>query len=84
MMEYSNKESVHILIELLIKKGVKNVVLSPGSRNAPLLVSFTREKRIKHYMILDERSAAFFALGIAQARNEPVALVCTSGSAVLK
>ena len=83
MMEYSNKESVHILIELLIKKGVKNVVLSPGSRNAPLLVSFTREKRIKHYMILDERSAAFFALGIAQARNEPVALVCTSGSAVL-
>jgi len=82
-MKYSNKESVHILIELLIKKGVRHVVLSPGSRNAPLLVSFTREKRIKHYMILDERSAAFFALGISQARNEAVALVCTSGSAVL-
>lgn len=83
MTEYSDKPSVHILIELLIHKGVKHVVLSPGSRDAPLLFSIAREKRIKHYMILDERSAAFFALGIAQASSEPVAIVCTSGTAVL-
>lgn len=79
----SDKESIRILIEILIKKGVRHVVLSPGSRNAPLLVSFAREKRIKHYVVLDERSAAFFALGMAQQSGEAVALACTSGTAPL-
>lgn len=62
----SDIESVRILISLLVQKGIKEVVLSPGSRNAPLLVSVAREKRLKHHIIVDERSAAFFALGIAQ------------------
>lgn len=79
----SDKGGIKILTELLVQKGVKRVVLSPGSRNAPLLVAFARERRIEHYVILDERSAAFFALGMAQQSGEPVALVCTSGTALL-
>lgn len=82
-MECSDKEGIRILIQLLAEKGVKRAVLSPGSRNAPLLLSFAREPRIKHFVLLDERSAAFFALGMAQQSGEPVALVCTSGTALL-
>ena len=59
----SDKEGIYILVELLVKKGVKRVVLSPGSRNAPLIMAFARDKRIRHYVVLDERSAAFMALG---------------------
>jgi len=81
--ETSDKEGVKILIDVLVKHGVKRVVLSPGSRNAPLLIAFAREKRIAHFVVLDERSAAFFALGMAQQTGEAVVLVCTSGSAPL-
>ena len=80
---HSDIESVRILISLLVQKGIKEVVLSPGSRNAPLLVSIAREKRLKHHVIVDERSAAFFALGIAQQTGQTVALICTSGTALL-
>ena len=52
------------MIEVLKEKGIRQVVLSPGSRNAPLLVAFAREKQIRHFVVLDERSAAFMALGI--------------------
>lgn len=84
MLDYtSDKEGVRILVEILARKGVKRVVLSPGSRNAPLLIAFAREKRIRHYVVLDERSAAFMALGMAQQSGEPVALACTSGTAPL-
>ena len=62
---------------------MKHVVLSPGSRNTPLIVAISREKKLKKYVIVDERSAAFVAVGIAQQSNKPVAIVCTSGSAVL-
>lgn len=79
----SDKEGIRILTEILVNKGVKRVVLSPGSRNAPLLMAFAREKRIDHYVVLDERSAAFFALGMAQQSGEAVALACTSGTALL-
>lgn len=82
-MESSDKEGIRILTELLVRKGVKRVVLSPGSRNAPLIVAFAREKAIEHFVVLDERSAAFFALGMAQQSGEPVALACTSGTALL-
>ena len=78
MLEYtSDKKGVRILTEILIQKGVKRIVLSPGSRNAPLLMAFARDKRITHYVVLDERSAAFFALGMAQQSVEAVALACT-------
>lgn len=80
---HSDIESVRILISLIVQKGVREVVLSPGSRNAPLLVSVAREKRLRYHVIVDERSAAFFALGIAQQTELPVALICTSGTALL-
>ena len=79
----SDKEGVRLLTEILVKKGIKRVVLSPGSRNAPLLMAFAREKRLAHFVVLDERSAAFFALGMAQWSGEPIALACTSGTAPL-
>lgn len=58
-------------------------MISPGSRSAPLVISFLAEKSIRCLRIIDERSAAFFALGMAQQLRSPVALICTSGSAVL-
>ena len=67
--------------EICARKGIKNAVLCPGSRNAPLTISFARQKNIECKTISDERSAAFVALGMAQAQSNPVALVCTSGSA---
>jgi 2-succinyl-5-enolpyruvyl-6-hydroxy-3-cyclohexene-1-carboxylate synthase len=69
------------LIELCAKKGVRQAVICPGSRSAPLTLAFTRNKNIKCRTFSDERSAAFIALGIAQQSQSPVALVCTSGSA---
>ena len=73
-MEYltTDKEGIKILIEVLKEKGIRQVVLSPGSRNAPLLVAFAREKQIRHFVVLDERSAAFMALGMAQQSGVPV------------
>ena len=71
------------LVEVLAEQGVRNVVISPGSRNAPLIVAFARERRMAKHVIVDERSAAFAAVGMAQCTGEPVAVVCTSGSAVL-
>lgn len=64
-------------------KNIKHIVLSPGSRNAPLTIGFSTDDFFTCYSIVDERAAGFFALGIAQQLAEPVAIVCTSGSAVL-
>ena len=82
-MELSSKLVVRDLVEVLAKKGVKHVVISPGSRNAPLTLSFSRHPNFTCYSIVDERSAAFFALGIAQQTKVPVVICCTSGSAAL-
>ncbi len=71
------------LVAICAKKGIKNVILSPGSRCAPLTLAFARHPEIHARTISDERSAAFIALGMAQQLEEPVALVCTSGSAAL-
>jgi 2-succinyl-5-enolpyruvyl-6-hydroxy-3-cyclohexene-1-carboxylate synthase len=71
------------VVQLCKAKGIKHIVISPGSRNAPLTIGFTNHSYFKCYSIVDERCAAFFALGIAQQIQEPVALVCTSGSALL-
>ncbi len=59
------------------------VVISPGSRNAPLTIGFSNHKEIETLSVVDERCAAFFALGIAQQKQRPVAVLCTSGSALL-
>ena len=69
--------------ELAFKHGIKNVVHSPGSRSAPLILTFASDKRFKIETCIDERSAAFTAIGIAQKIKSPVILICTSGTATL-
>ena len=71
------------IIQICLAKGIHDIVISPGSRNAPLTIGFASNPNFKCYSIADERSAAFFALGIAQQIKRPVAVVCTSGSALL-
>ena len=81
---HSDIENVRILISLLVQKGIKEVVLSPGSRNAPLLVSVAREKRLKHHVIVDERSAALLRpRNSTTNRTNGLPLYCTSGTALL-
>ena len=82
-MRYPKIPLAQTVIELFKSKGIQHIVISPGSRNAPLTIGFTNNSFFKCYSIVDERSAGFFALGIAQQTNQPVAVVCTSGSAVL-
>ncbi len=71
------------VIQLCKAKEVQHIVISPGSRNAPLTIGFSNDDYFTCYSIVDERCASFFALGIAQQLQEPVAIVCTSGSALL-
>lgn len=82
-MKHSKIPVAQSIVSLCISKGITQVVISPGSRNAPLTIEFTKNETIKAYSIVDERCAAFFGLGIAQQTRKPVALVCTSGSALL-
>lgn len=70
-----------VLAETLARCGVRHAVISPGSRSAPLTFAFAAHPEIEAIPVLDERSAAFFALGLAKQRQQPVALVCTSGTA---
>jgi 2-succinyl-5-enolpyruvyl-6-hydroxy-3-cyclohexene-1-carboxylate synthase len=71
------------IIEICLAKGLTDIVISPGSRNAPLTIGFVSNPNFKCYSIVDERCAAFFAVGMAQQLQKPIALVCTSGSALL-
>ncbi len=79
----SDKKTVSLLADIFVKKGLQEIVLSPGSRNAPIILSFAQHPDIEAVSVVDERSAAFFALGLAQQKQRAVALACTSGSAVL-
>lgn len=79
----SNIPLAQNVIELCRSKNISDVVISPGSRNAPLTISFANQKFFNTYSIVDERSAGFFALGMAQQTQKPVVLCCTSGSAVV-
>lgn len=80
-MQDTDKEYCRILYDILLQKGVKHIVLSPGSRNAPLLIG-ANCRPFKRHIITDERTAAFTALGISMASKTPVALACTSGTAL--
>lgn len=81
MKQYSSKRSIQILTHLLKEYGIFNVVISPGSRNAPLAIHFSETDEMNCYSIVDERSAGFVGLGMAKSEKKPVAVTCTSGSA---
>lgn len=71
----------NIFVDELARSGLKAVCAAPGSRHTPLMLAFAKHPDIKVYSHLDERSASFFALGLALATDEPVALICSSGTA---
>ena len=79
----STLQAVHNIPEICAQLGITDVVLSPGSRCAPLTIAFARHPAITVRTVPDERAAAFIGLGLAQAQRRAVALVCTSGTAGL-
>lgn len=79
----TDKKSCSIIADLLVAHGVRNVIISPGSRNAPLVMALSRREELKVDVVIDERSAAFVALGMSLQSSRQVALVCTSGTALL-
>ncbi len=82
-MKYSSIPTVQAIVKQCLAKDISNIVISPGSRNAPLTIAFTGNPYFNCFSIVDERCAAFFALGMAQQLQKPVVVVCTSGSALL-
>lgn len=68
-------------VDALAHSGLEHVVISPGSRSTPLAMMFCEHASIQEWIVVDERSAAYFALGIAKRTKKPVALLCTSGTA---
>ncbi len=83
MIDFRNTNTVwaSVLVETLAKLGLKTAILCPGSRSTPLTIAFAQHSSIETIPILDERSASFFALGIAKKSGLPTVLVCTSGTA---
>jgi 2-succinyl-5-enolpyruvyl-6-hydroxy-3-cyclohexene-1-carboxylate synthase len=85
-IEVNNSTSLaRVVVRQIIESGVTDVVISPGSRNAPLSLAFfaaAEQRLITVHIRIDERTAAFFALGVIKATGRPVAIVCTSGTAV--
>ncbi|MHA2169406.1 MAG: 2-succinyl-5-enolpyruvyl-6-hydroxy-3-cyclohexene-1-carboxylic-acid synthase [Candidatus Kariarchaeaceae archaeon] len=79
----SNKNTywAKIFVDELVQCGLQNVCIAAGSRSTPLTLAFAENKKVKSYSHVDERSAGFFALGLAMSSRKPVALVCTSGTA---
>lgn len=77
---YSNNKLVHHLLSLMKQFSISKVVISPGSRHYPIIRSLERDSYFQLYSVVDERSAAFFALGLIQNTGEPVAICCTSGT----
>jgi 2-succinyl-5-enolpyruvyl-6-hydroxy-3-cyclohexene-1-carboxylate synthase len=82
-LDFRNTNSLwgSVLAETLVRLGVTQAVVAPGSRSAPLAFAFAGHPGIEAIPVLDERSAAFFALGLAKQSGRPVALACTSGTA---
>jgi 2-succinyl-5-enolpyruvyl-6-hydroxy-3-cyclohexene-1-carboxylate synthase len=79
----TNKKHIQQLATLLLKKEITDIVISPGSRNAPMINTFHGIPEFNCRNVVDERSAAYFALGLSLAKQRPVAIVCTSGTAGL-
>ncbi|HCZ10508.1 MAG TPA: 2-succinyl-5-enolpyruvyl-6-hydroxy-3-cyclohexene-1-carboxylate synthase, partial [Flavobacteriaceae bacterium] len=82
-MKYPEIPLAQTIVQFCAYKQIRHIVICAGSRNAPLTNGFVEHPFFKTYSIVDERSAAFFALGMAQQIKSPTAVVCTSGSALL-
>lgn len=82
-MEDTSKKFCSIIFDILKEKGVKDIVCSPGSRNVPLLLAAASRDNLNKHFAVDERAAAFMGLGISLVSKRPVALICTSGTALL-
>ena len=80
---YTDKKSILQLASLLRSHGIKRIVLCPGSRNIPIVQTLTNIPDFTCYPMTDERSAGFFALGLALHGGAPAAVCCTSGTALL-
>lgn len=80
---FSNKENINILTSLLLEYGVSDAVVCPGSRNAPIVHNLSQCQSIRCHPVTDERSAGFYALGIAQATQRLTVVCVTSGTALL-
>lgn len=80
---FSVKKNVLQTVAILKAYGIRHVVMSPGSRNAPLMQTFSQDSSFDCHVIVDERNAAFYALGIIQCTRKPVVICCTSGTALL-
>ena len=80
-MSNRNLRDAYILVTAMWRAGLRHVVIAPGSRHTPLVFAFSRVEQFERILAHDERSAAFFALGIAARISAPVAVVCTSGTA---
>lgn len=78
---YSCLKNIQILVALLKKYNVRNIVISAGTRHTPFVYSVEHDNFFKTYSVVDERSAGFFAIGLIEELHEPVAVVCTSGTA---
>jgi 2-succinyl-5-enolpyruvyl-6-hydroxy-3-cyclohexene-1-carboxylate synthase len=82
-MKTTDKNGISNLIQQCLFHGMNHIVCSPGSRNAPFIIAIDEHPDLNAIVIHDERSAAFYALGMALQLKEPVGIVCTSGSAML-
>ena len=78
---YTNLRNVQILIALLKENRIRHIVLSAGTRHTPLVASVEQDPWFETYSVVDERSASFFAIGLIELLQEPVAIACTSGTA---
>ena len=83
MPKYPKKKLAQLVLQECVNQGIENIIISPGSRNAPLTLGFVNHPKVNALSIVDERCAAFFALGMAQQTRQPVGVLCTSGSALL-
>lgn len=82
-MTYHLRQGIKNIPEICSRFGIEKAIISPGSRNAPLIFAFTEHSHIECLSITDERSAGYFAIGVIQQTNRPVAIICTSGTATL-
>lgn len=81
--KYHMQKCINVLVDTLVSLGLQDVVLSPGSRNAPLMLALSRIQNLRIHSVVDERSAGYTALGISMKTGIPSVLVCTSGTAAV-